>query len=81
MGLYPKYTVTRNDNRGTYANDPHFVCKYFVLDLTHDHAARAAAVQYAFMTGNYLLARDLLAQIRKIEGKDEKPDIKKEEWN
>lgn len=54
-GLYRKYDVRK-------LNDPehtHDECRFFVLDLTHDPAARAAAVAYARSIGNDLLADDL----------------------
>ncbi len=46
MGIYPKYTVTRNDNRDV-AGEKHCDCDLFVLDLTHDSAAVDAVVVYA----------------------------------
>ena len=46
-GLGQKYVVTRIDGRDT-PGEKHDGCQYFVLDLTHDIAAREAAMQYAW---------------------------------
>lgn len=45
-GLRPKYIVERVDGRDVVPG-PHYGCSLFVLDLTHDPHARAAARAYA----------------------------------
>ena len=46
-GVYHKYSVVRVDGRDSKPGGKHFDCEYFVLDLTHDPAARKAAIKYA----------------------------------
>lgn len=60
-GLYEKFTVTRNDG-SSEPGGKHHGCEYFVLDLTHDKHAAAAALAYAHScAAEYpLLASDLL---------------------
>lgn len=45
-GYYNKFTVARVD-RSDGPGDKHDGCDYFVLDLTHDPAARRAVLAYA----------------------------------
>jgi hypothetical protein len=45
-GLYHKYEVRRTDGTDQ-PGGRHDGCEYFVLDLTHDPAARDAALAYA----------------------------------
>lgn len=63
-GLYDKFTVTRNDG-----SPKHKDCRYFVLDLTHDAAARAAALTYAaeVIHDQAVLALDLERLVRQCE--------------
>lgn len=46
VGLYEKYTVTRVDGRSA-PGEKHYLCRYYVLDLTHDPFARRALLAYA----------------------------------
>lgn len=46
QGLTRKYQVLRQDGRDG-SGQKHEGCEYFVLDLTHDPKARAAATLYA----------------------------------
>jgi len=60
-GLYPKYTVIRNDGRDK-PGEMHEGCEYFVIDLTHDPLAVAPLEAYAEKAseaGYHDLARDL----------------------
>lgn len=64
-GLYPKFSVQKT-------NDPdnkHLECSYFVLDLTHDPAARRAAIYYADLIRrhNPELADDLTKMVEEIQ--------------
>ncbi len=45
-GIFKKYFVRREDGRDR-AGWPHFHCKLFVLDLTHDPCAIVAIRAYA----------------------------------
>ena len=45
-GLRMKYRIERVDGRDVVFG-PHYGCALFVLDLTHDPHARAAALAYA----------------------------------
>lgn len=61
QGLFRKFTVQRTDGKDQTILDKHYNCEYFVLDLTHDPAARVAVKAYAAAieeTHPYL-ARDL----------------------
>lgn len=65
-GLYAKYEVQR-------IGDPdgkHDSCRYFVLDVQHDEAARFALREYAaYVRHKYpSLADDLDAMVREAEG-------------
>jgi hypothetical protein len=64
-GMYGKFNVTRTD--GTDApGGKHDGCRYFILDLTHDPLAAAAALTYADAadaSGFHALARDLRATV------------------
>lgn len=62
-GLFDKYEVRRTDGRDVLG-DKHHGCTYFVLDLTHDPAARAAAILYADMVrgSRQQLTADLLVK-------------------
>lgn len=59
QGLTRKYQVLRHDGRDG-AGQRHEGCEYFVLDLTHDSAARAVAMDYAALTANTELLNDLI---------------------
>jgi len=60
--LYKKYDVTRTDGR-SQPGERHFLCNYFVLDLTHDMHTRPALLAYAESCRklNPELSRDLFA--------------------
>jgi hypothetical protein len=45
-GLHGKYIVNRTDKRDE-PGERHYLCRYFVLDLTHDIHARPALLAYA----------------------------------
>ena len=64
VGLYDKFTVTRNDGQ-SQPGAKHDGCAYFVLDLTHDPHAAAAVRAYAdSCEADYpLLAKDLHAAV------------------
>lgn len=68
LGLYEKFYVTRNDG-STDPGGRHEHCEHFVLDLTHDAAARAAARCYADLIeiDNALLASELRQLVRAAE--------------
>jgi len=59
-GLYPKYTVIKNDNK----TDPE--ADYFVLRLDKDHHARVAAQAYAnsIKEENRTLSMELMFRVR-----------------
>jgi len=60
QGLFSKFLVQRRD--GTDApGEKHHGCEYFVLDVSHDPAARAALAAYASAVESThpLLARDM----------------------
>lgn len=68
-GLYGKFRVQRTDGRDA-PGEKHDGCSYFVLDLTHDEHARAAALAYAESCecdGWGRLARDLRQRVAEIE--------------
>lgn len=67
-GLGRKYLVTRVDGRDQ-SGQKHFQCVVFVLDLTHDPAARIAALTYANRVEETRpkLARDLRLKVLHIE--------------
>lgn len=47
-GLYKKYIAHRLDGLDLLPDNKHSGgCEYFVLDLSHDPAARKAAIKYA----------------------------------
>ena len=48
QGLFRKYIVRRADGQDEDILQKHFNCEYFVLDVTHDHAAKPALEAYAF---------------------------------
>lgn len=68
-GLHNKFTVTRNDGKDA-EGEKHEGCEYFVLDLTHDLAARhvipplAAAYDHF---GRHALADDLRKLLARFE--------------
>ena len=64
-GLYNKFTVTRNDG-DLYHNN----CSYFVLDLTHDVAARKPLLKYGRMIRhqNPNLYHDILRKLNEYLG-------------
>lgn len=68
-GLRRKYQVLRHDGRDG-AGQKHEGCEYFVLDLTHDPAARVAAMAYARSVGaeQPQLLMDLVSQVDRLGG-------------
>ena len=62
-GIYQKYRVERVDGRDRPGHK-HEGCALFVLDLTHDPAARAAAIAYARATTDETLSLQLQAWTR-----------------
>ena len=65
IGLYPKFTGIRRIDGMDGPGEKHELCKYFVLDLTHDPHAIPALRAYAESCrkdGYGLLARDLRAK-------------------
>jgi hypothetical protein len=71
-GLRAKYTVTRTDGRDK-PGQPHDGCFLFVLDATHDPAARKALLAYidAVVDTRPALAHDLeVALIRLARARD-----------
>lgn len=44
--LYDKFKVSRTDGADLEPEGKHYRCDYFVLDLTHDPAARPALLAY-----------------------------------
>jgi hypothetical protein len=71
-GLYPKYTVIRNDGRDK-PGEMHEGCEYFVIDLTHDPLAVAPLEAYAEKAseaGYHDLARDLRLKANEIKLRD-----------
>lgn len=60
QGLYDKFEVKRTDGRDG-PGDKHDGCRYFVLDLDHDHYAVPALLAYADSCKDEFpeLARDL----------------------
>jgi len=67
-GLFEKYTVQRTDGTDQ-PGERHYDCAYFVLDLTHDSAARLAATVYAAVAQNWNpeLSRDLKVLVKSLE--------------
>lgn len=63
IGLFNKFTVTRNDGQSE-PGCKHHGCEYFVLDLNHDPFARAAIIAYAEACESEYpgLARDLMGK-------------------
>lgn len=61
QGLFRKYIVRRADGQDNDVLQKHFNCDYFVLDLTHDPAAKPAIKAYAdaIEATHPYLARDL----------------------
>lgn len=61
VGIYNKYTVTRNDGTGAMG-EKHDGCQYFVLDLNHDPYAKPAILAYAKACAatHPILAKDLM---------------------
>lgn len=59
-GIYRKFRIYRTDGEST-SGGKHEHCKYFVLDLMHDHFAMPALEAYAHACrGSFpFLARDL----------------------
>jgi len=47
QGMFRKYLVQRADGKDKAITDKHFNCEYYVLDITHDPAARPALKAYA----------------------------------
>lgn len=66
QGLHDQFRVERTDGRDRPGGDREGAA-YFVLDLTHDPHAVAAAVFYAYSVGNQQLADDLLTAQRDQE--------------
>ena len=71
-GLYSKYHVNRVDGRDIRPGDKHYRCEYFALDLSHDPAARKAAIKYAgfILAEKPDLARDLITLCAKLHVAD-----------
>lgn len=69
-GLYRKYAVTRLDAQERDYSGKHVQCEYFVLDLTHDEEARAAAIMYAGLVRKTKpeLARQLIILSKALDG-------------
>lgn len=69
QGLTRKYQVLRHDGRDG-AGQKHEGCEYFVLDLTHDVAARVAGAAYAeaVKESNPELYRDLSRRLFVLSG-------------
>jgi len=67
-GLNQKYRVERVD--GTGPTGQHVDCRYFVLDLSHDPAARTVALHFAELVQNERpnLAADLRRLVRELRG-------------
>jgi hypothetical protein len=67
-GLHKKYEIKRTDG-SDQPGKRHDGCQYFVLDLTHDTAARLAATVYAAVVQNWnpSLSRDLKALVKTLE--------------
>lgn len=65
IGIYEKYTVTRNDGTGA-PGKKHDGCQYFVLDLDHDPFAKGAILAYATACEKThpVLAQDLMELFR-----------------
>ncbi len=62
-GWYAKYRVTKiGDITGRHRR-----CVFFVLDLTHDPAARRAALEYATAKNDPDLIRDLAEECSRLE--------------
>lgn len=59
-GLYQKYQVEKLDDE----HGKHRACEFFVLDLTHDVAARAAALAYANNTADPVLSSEIRERVR-----------------
>ena len=61
QGLFRKYIIRRADGQDFQVTHKHFNCEYFVLDITHDPAAKAALKAYADAVDETypLLARDI----------------------
>lgn len=61
QGMFRKFMVLRADGADKKVTDKHFNCEYFVLDLTHDPAAKPALRAYAdaIEATHPFLARDL----------------------
>jgi hypothetical protein len=72
--LHDKYLVRRRDGRDQVATDKHHRCEYFVLDLTHDPLARAAALTYAIARLGTVGANDLSDQLCNMIFGIEPPD-------
>lgn len=68
-GLGRKYHVVRLDGRDK-PDEHHHGCSLFVLDLTHDPAARAALIAYcaAARVARPALVQDLIDQYLQQEG-------------
>ena len=64
-GLHDKYSVTRNDGDLYHSN-----CDYFVLDITHDVAARKALLRYGRLIRyqNPKLCHDIMRKLNEYPG-------------
>lgn len=63
QGLYEKYRVSRTDG-SDFPGGKHDGCEYFVLDITHDPAAKLALATYAgaVRATHPQLAREIMAR-------------------
>lgn len=61
QGLFRKWLVQRVDGKDQDVLDKHYNCQCFVLDVTHDPAAKPALEAYAFAieATHPALARDI----------------------
>lgn len=77
-GLYKKFKVERTDGRSA-PGEKHHGCEYFVLDMNHDHHARAALSAYVRSledAGQFMaLAADLRDRYLQSERADQSVDL------
>jgi hypothetical protein len=68
QGMFRKFNVTRTDGSSA-PGGKHERCEYFVLDVDHDHAAKAALTAYAMAVHSThpVLADDMVARYRLTE--------------
>lgn len=68
-GLYRKYRVTRMDGEDRIGGR-HDTCDLFVLDVTHDTAARLALATYIDASDHPQLKADLEAMLARVTDKE-----------